>query len=67
MEKVVAVLMEYWNSFSHDVAYGRTHLLKHRIIMKDVSPIKCRYRPVNPALEPNLREQLDEWLKHGVI
>ncbi len=44
-----------------------THLIQHRIITEDVPPIKCRYRPINPALEPALREQLDEWLKHDVI
>ena len=32
LEKAVAVMMEFWDSFSHDRAYGRTHLLKHRII-----------------------------------
>ncbi len=26
-----------------------------------------RYRPINPALESNLKEQLEEWLKHDVI
>ena len=32
MEKAVVVLMEFWDSFSHDGAYRRMHLLKHRII-----------------------------------
>ena len=59
--------MEFWDSFSHDGFYGKTHLLKHRIITEDVPPIKCRYRPINPALEPDLRKQLDSWLEHGVI
>ena len=61
------VLLEFWDSFSHDGSYGKTHLLKHRIITEDVPPIKCRYRPINPALEADLRKQLDSWLDHGVI
>ncbi len=42
-------------------------MLQHRIITEDVLPINCRYRPVNPALEPDLRRQLGEWLRHDVI
>ena len=61
------VLLEFWDSFSHDGSYGKTHLIKHRIITEDVPPIKCRYRPINPALEDDLRKQLDKWLAHGVI
>ena len=67
LRQAVDVLVEFWDSFSHDGFYGKTHLLKHRIITEDVPPIKCRYRPINPALEPDLRKQLDSWLEHGVI
>ncbi len=63
----VSDLAVFWDLFSHDGSYGHTHLLQHRIITEDVPPIKCRYRPVNPALEPDLRRQLDEWLRHDVI
>ena len=66
-DNAVNVLLEFWDIFSHDGSYGKTHLLKHRIITEDVPPIKCRYRPINPALEPDLRKQLDQWLKHDVI
>ncbi len=65
--KAAQVLREYWDLFSHDGSYGYTHLLKHRIITEDVPPIKCRYRPVSPHLEASLRQQLNEWLNHGVI
>ncbi len=61
------LLMKYWDLFSHDGSYGHTHLVQHRIITEDVPPIKCRYRPINPGLEPALREQLDDWLRHDVI
>ncbi len=42
-------------------------LLQHRIITEDVPPIKCQYCPINPVLEPTLRQQLDKWLRHNVI
>jgi len=67
LDKAIDVLEEFWTSFSHDGSYGKTHLLKHRIITEDVPPIKCRYRPINPALEDDLRRQLDIWLEHDVI
>ena len=60
-------LIEFWDLFSHDGSYGKTDLVKHRIITEDVPPIKSRYRPINPALEPDLRKQLDTWLSHDVI
>ena len=54
LRAAIDVLMEFWDTFSHDGSYGKTHLLKHRIITEDVQPIKCRYRPINPALELSL-------------
>ena len=35
--------------------------------MPGTKPVNIRYRPVNPALEPDLKAQVDKWLKHGVI
>ncbi len=67
LKEAVDLLMKYWDLFSHDRSYGHTKLLQHRIITEDVPPIKCRYRPINPGLEPALREQLDDWLRHDVI
>ncbi len=62
------VLLEFWDLFSHDGTFGKTSLIKHRIITPDDAlPIKQRYRPINPSLEPDLRKQLDLWLDHGVI
>ncbi len=61
------LLLKFFGFFSFDGSFGETHLMEHRIITEDVPPIKCKYRPVNPALEPDLRKQLDEWLKHDVI
>ncbi len=67
LDAATELLLRHWDLFSHDGSYGHTHLLQHRIITEDVPPIKCRYRPINPALEPALRQQLDEWLQHDVI
>ncbi len=67
LEQATSVLLDFWDLFSHDGSYGHTNLLKHRIITEDVPPIKCRYRPINPALEPDLKRQLDEWTRHDVI
>ena len=30
-------------------------------------PIRAKYRAINPALEEDLRKQLDLWLKHDVV
>ena len=66
-EAAIDVLEEFWDLFSHDGSYGHTHLLQHRIITEEVHPIKCKYRPIPPVLEPALRDQIEEWLKHDVI
>ena len=67
LKRATDLLLKFWDLFSHDGSYGHTHLIQHRIITEDIPPIKCCYRPINPALEPALREQLDKWLKHDVI
>ena len=62
------LLLKYWDTFSFDGSFGRTTLLKHTIRLNPgQQPINQRFRPVNPALEGDLRKQLDEWLEHGVI
>ena len=67
LKEAVDLLMKYWDLFSHNGSYGHTKLIQHRIITEDVPPIKCRYRPINPGLEPALQEQLDDWLRHDII
>ena len=61
------LLLKYWDFFSFDGSYGFTDLVEHEIITEDARPIKCGYRPVNPALEPDLKEQLNKWLGKDVI
>ena len=67
LHAAIALLLEFWDSFSHDGSFGTTHLMEHSLITEDVPPIKCRYRPINPALEPDLRKQIDLWLENDVI
>ena len=67
LEKALQLLLKYWNFFSHDGSYGKTHLLQHRIITEDVPPIKCKIRPVGPAYEEDLRRQIDHLLEQDVI
>ena len=52
MEAAVKVLLEFWDMFSHDASYGRTHLLKHRIITKDVPPSSAG---INPSIRHSSR------------
>ena len=67
LKAAIDVLMEFWPLFSHDGSFGKTSIFKHRIITTEVAPIRNRYRPIAPDLEPDLRRQLDLWLKHDVI
>ena len=67
LEKALQLLLKYWNFFSHDGSFGKTHLLQHRIITEDVPPIKCKIRPVGPAYEDDLRQQINHLLEQDVI
>jgi hypothetical protein len=62
------MLLKRWACFRFDGNYGLTTLLKHSIVTEpDQRPINQRFRPVNPHLEVDLKNQIDKWLKHGVI
>ena len=67
VNRAALLLLKYWDALSVDGAYGCTALLKHEIHTEEGPPIKSRSRPVNPALETNLRKQIDDWLKRDVI
>ena len=67
LELAAELLLRYWEFFSFDGSYGFTSLVEHEIITGDVRAIKCGYRPINPALEPDLKKQLDKWLEKEVI
>ena len=66
--KAGKLLLDYWDLFSFDGSFGKTTLLKHAIRTDpNKNPINQRFRPVNPSLEKDLKEQLDKWLLHDVI
>ena len=67
MVQVLEMLCKHWEIYSTDGSFGRTELIQHDIHTEAVPPVKLRYRPLNPKLEKNLKEQLEEWLKHDVV
>jgi len=67
LNKVVDLLEEYSDLFSHDDNYGHTELVEHAIYTEDKPPVKCRHRPLNPSIEPKLKEQLKHWINQDVI
>ena len=68
VRRATALLLKYWDVFSRDGDCGKTDLLEHAIVVdKDKTPIRCKRRPVNPALEQSLKDQLELWKKQGVI
>jgi hypothetical protein len=67
LKAALRVLRKHWDIFSIDGSFGKTHLVKHDIHTEPGPPIKERFRPVNPAMEASLKEQLEAWMKHDVI
>ena len=61
------LLLRFWPILGQDGGFGKTDLLEHEIHLTPGPPIKCRHRPINPALEDSLKEQLDKWLATDVI
>lgn len=68
MAQVIALLLDYWDIWAFDGSYGRTNLLEHRIdVEPGTRPIYERYRPCNPLLEDDMKQQIDKWLRHDII
>jgi hypothetical protein len=62
------MLLKQWACFSFNGNYGRTTLFKQSIVTdSDQRPINQGFRPVNPHLEVDLKNQIDKWLKQGMI
>ena len=66
-ERALDLLEEFSDLFSTGDQYGKTTLVEHEINTRDAAPVRCKNRPLNPALESKLREQLDHWLAQDVI
>ena len=67
LQRALDLLREFWDVFAHNEQYGHTHLLEHVIDTGSAAPIKSRYKPVNPSLEPDLEKQIIKWLEQDII
>ena len=65
--QAAALLFRYRDVFTTDGSFGKTELLEHAIETEPGPPIRCKTRPLNPALEKELEKQIDAWIKHDVI
>lgn len=67
--KIIKLCLDNFSIFSlHETDIGSCPLFNYTIELEpDAKPIKARNIPLNPLYEKNLREQLDKWLKAGVI
>ena len=67
-QQVLMVLLNFWENFSWDGRIGRTHLINHHLTLKaGVKPVRQKVRPIHPALEPSLQQQLLKWLRNNII
>ena len=67
-KKLILMLLYFWESFSWDGRIGRTHLINHHLTLKEGGkPVRQKVRPMHPALEPSLQEQLLKWLRNDII
>lgn len=67
-QSIINLAHRNWNVISRPGNPGKTTLIEHPIyVPKHVAPIKVKNRPINPTLMENLREQIAEWLRDGVI
>ena len=63
----MALILRHYDEFAWEGELGSTDLLRHDIKLSEETPIRLRARPLNPALTRNLQEQVDKWLRAGVI
>ena len=67
LAQALALLLKFWQIFSWDGSFGTCDLLKHEIFTTPGRPINQRIRPINPNLQKQLKEQIDDWLAKDVI
>ncbi len=66
-QRLVDLLLRYWDTISVNGEFGHTKLLEHEINTGDAAPIKCRSRPLNPVLAQELEKQIQKQLKQKLI
>ena len=68
MTNLVNLLLHFWDTFYREGNAGVTDRIEHPIYTpKNVPPIKLKVRTANPGPADSLKEQIDTWLKEGVI
>lgn len=67
--KVKALIYKYRTVFTNpEVSLGKTDLIKCKIRLRPGAvPVKAKNRPFNPAQTQELRKQVDQWRKEGVV
>ena len=67
--KLLKICLDNFHIFSKgDWDIGHTNIMQFNIqLQPGAIPTKSRVIPLNPTYEKSLREQLDNWLKSGVI
>lgn len=67
-DRVTVMLNSMPDVFSqHDLDFGQTDMLKHRIRLSDEKPFKHRPRPIHPHDVDAVRKHLQDLLASGVI
>ena len=65
---LISLFLLHWELFAWDGSYGKTNVIQHYIkTTPGCEPVNEHYRPINPALRPALRKQLDTWLENNVV
>jgi hypothetical protein len=67
VEAAYQLLLDHIDVFSADGEFGHTSLIKHSIHTGAIVPVKSRNRPISPTMIDDLKNQVNEWLRHGVI
>ena len=68
-EKLIQIFLQNWDALAlSDTDYGRSDAMRFHIKLEPgASPAHSRVRPLNPYQEEDLKKQLDEWEKKGII
>ena len=69
-EDFIALFLKYFDAVSiEDSDYGETNIMEYKIRLKNPNcePVNMKCRPLNPSQEKDLKRQLNDWEKAGVI
>ena len=66
-KKALKLLLCYYDVFSQNDEYGHTQLIQHEIHTTRQGPVRLRGKPIPKDMYDNLQEQMDVWIKQGVI